>query len=181
MGGTGGSYSWVGPAMNMFGTMTSASSARQSGSDARNIYNLNAEEKLKEGRIAKQRSGLEQNRYRKSSRRFMGEQKAKLAAQGVDINQGSALEVLADMAGDAELDALLIGYEGDLESDAAKHDANMMRYQGAVAEREGKSKSTSLLIRGAGNMLEDLPKYDYRKKKTTSYTTRQGRESGQWH
>ena len=168
--GVKGGAGWVGPLVQTVGTLMAASSKRSTGQSAQYISEINALEKEKEAKLAIKRSRFEQGRFRKDSKRFIGEQRARLAAQGVDVGEGSALDVLADMAGDAEIDALLIGYEGDLESDAAMHDASVMRYQGGVAAREGRDRSTATLIQGAGSLLEDYSKFDYRSKKTTGYS-----------
>lgn len=188
-GSGGSSGSWIGPALKLGGALYSASAARNAGQSANLIYQLQANEKLKEADQLKKRSKLKQERFRGKTRRFIGAQHAIMAHQGVDSNQGSALDVLSNMAGEAELDALLIGYEGDLGAMKAKKEAELLKNQGNIVLQNAKSKSTSELITGFGSLLEDLPKYDYRRKVKKypgvgSYgvpQNRYGREAGIWH
>lgn len=71
----------------------------------------------------------EERRQRVQSARTLGAARAAAAAGGVAVS-GSALDVLADTRGQAEIDALTIRYEGQVKADSYLEDA---RQQGARA------------------------------------------------
>lgn len=85
----------------------------------------------------------EERRQRVQSARTLGAARAAAAAGGVAVS-GSALDVLADTRGQAEMDALVIRYEGQVKADTYLEDARqqgtratLLRQQAAHSTRMG--------------------------------------------
>ena len=112
---------------------------------------LNAE---REAGRAVEAAAFEERRFREDVRRFQGRQRA-AAAAGITLS-GSPLELVAESARDAELDALAIRFSGDVESARLMSQAALDRLAGrgarAAAEtaRAGGAREADLLRRFGG-------------------------------
>ena len=98
----------IGIASDLYGIFSEQSEI----SDRRDISQYNKAGIDQEVKTTLEMSALKEARYRKDSRNFLSANKAAIASQGGDINTGSALDILADQAADAEMDAAIIQYEG---------------------------------------------------------------------
>jgi len=113
---------------------------------------LNAE---REAGRAVEAAAFEERRFREDVRRFQGRQRAAAAAAGITLS-GSPLELVAESARDAELDALAIRFSGDVESARLMSQAALDRLAGrgarAAAEtaRAGGAREADLLRRFGG-------------------------------
>ncbi|NNG04033.1 MAG: hypothetical protein HKM95_08020 [Inquilinus sp.] len=78
----------------------------------------------------RERTRVELERQRRFARQVAGTQQVQFAAAGVRGDSGSALDILADTAADAALDARLIEAGGSLREAAAMSEAKLQRSQG---------------------------------------------------
>lgn len=85
--------------------------------------------------------------FRQESGRIMETIKSQSAASGVRMT-GTPLEVLAESAVNAELDALNLQFEGDMESARLKLEARHQRRAGTGAARAGVMGGASSIIGG---------------------------------
>jgi molybdopterin biosynthesis enzyme len=99
------------------------------------------------------RGKFNEKRQRQATEKVIGSQRAGFAAQGVDVNSGSALNTQADAAYLGELDALTIRQNAAKEAWGYKVQAVSSRRQGKNAEREGYMGAATTVIGGAGSML----------------------------
>lgn len=106
-----------------------------------------------QGKAAGEQALATESIQRKENAQFLGKQAAAFAESGVGYG-GSALDVQAQSATDAELDALTIRYKGQLARLGFNADASMTRVQGR------NEASQSYLLAGA-NLLKGFA--DYRK------------------
>lgn len=104
------------------------------------------------GLVAQQQKGNQTNQ-------LIGQQRAALAANGVDPNSGTAVDLQSDAAGNGELDQLTVGANAARE--AAGYRAQGMNYstQASVDEASsqnalsaGALQATSSIIGGAGSV-----------------------------
>jgi len=86
---------------------------------------------------AEQRGEEEANRYRQGVRALFGEQRTGLAASGVDVGSGSALDVQADATFLGELDALTIRTNAAREAWGYKVQAVDLRARARITRKEG--------------------------------------------
>ncbi len=76
-------------------------------------------------------------------------QKAQYAAGGIDISQGSAVEVFANTAYSGEMDAQRIIYGGKVGATGLKLSARLRQYEGNVAKQAGMIQATATVAKGA--------------------------------
>jgi len=84
------------------------------------------------------------------SRGLIGSQRARLAAQGLDIESGSALDIQADTAYMTEMDKMTIRTNAAREAWGYKAQAANYRFGGKVALQTGKQQAIGTLLTGGG-------------------------------
>lgn len=107
------------------------------------IADWQADDALDRGRQA-------EGRHRIDVRRTIGAQRARLAASGVEINDGSALDVQADTARLGELDALTIRNNAAREAWGYRVQATDLRARGEIAKMEGTYAAVGTLLSTGG-------------------------------
>jgi len=122
-----------------------------------------------------QRGEVEEANYRTKVSQLKGRQRSVLAAGGVEVDTGSALDTLQDTAELGELDALTIrsnaareSYDYEMEAMNFSANAGLNRIAGKNARRAGNMGSLSSLLTGANSMDS---KWFKTTKKTGSYSS----------
>jgi hypothetical protein len=102
--------------------------------------------------VAKNQAAQEKDKYR----RLAASQRANLGASGIDVNQGSALDVLADTDAEGAVSAMQLLYSGELENWNARQRAAMIR-----AQSESRANSALLggIMSGLTGMAETASKF----------------------
>jgi hypothetical protein len=101
---------------------------------------------------ATQRGQIEEQRQRLATARLRGAQRAGMAANGVDIDSGSPLDILMDTAQLGELDALTIRSNAEREAYGFRSQSGNLMAQAGLTTMAGRSASTAGYI-GAGSTL----------------------------
>lgn len=125
-----------------------AGNALASGKAAQRAANFNAETMEAEARIAKQQGAAREEAQRRRAREFLGTQRAAAGQAGVGLG-GSIGDVLEQSATDAELDALNIRYESNLQALGMQNQAAITRWQGKEAKRAARAQAITSLLSGA--------------------------------
>lgn len=100
-------------------------------------------------------AAYEEERHRDEVRRFIGIQRARYGASGIDISAGgSAQAVINDTAAQGEMDALAIRYGGDVAAIEARNRAKMSKFEGKSAFSSGLFNAGATLLSGAGKAYE---------------------------
>lgn len=115
------------------------------------LMNFNA--KIGEMRAddAIERGKSSESRHRVDVRQFIGQQRAAMGAEGVELDDGSALQVQQDSAYFGELDALTIRNNAALEAWGYKVGATNDRMQGEIDSASGRSGAAGTLLTGGAN------------------------------
>lgn len=100
-------------------------------------------------KAASDRAASEEDRLRSARRRQISAARAAFGSAGVTI-EGTPLEVLADMAGVAEADALLIRHQGVAVGENARLDAVFSARRSRIAAEDAKARAGQELISGFG-------------------------------
>lgn len=121
--------------------------AQQLEANAR-LANLQAEDATSRGKV-------EANRQRLATRRLIGSQRAALAAQGIEVDSGSALQLQADTAALGAQDALQI--ESNAYREAWGHRMQATGYQGqaGMARRASRNAARNTILTGGLGFLRD--------------------------
>lgn len=117
---------------------------------------MNAELAELQGEDAIKRGSLEANRALKTGRQVQGAQRAALAAQGIDVNSGSAAELLDETDAMAREDYETIKNNAWREAWGFKVQATNARGSGAMAYKAGQNKARNTMIIGGLNALSQF-------------------------
>lgn len=99
--------------------------------------------------LARQSARSEAEQHREDVRRKISTQRAHMSAAGVDISDGSPLELFTDTAYRGEMDAQRILYQGEIQALARGQNAALARYQGKSSKKAGAWKAAGTLLTGA--------------------------------
>ena len=144
----------AGSALSQFaGQRSAAAAAQQQGDYAASIYSQNAELADAQAADAIARGKESELRSRQGTQQVIGAQRAGLAASGVDISTGSAVDVQAEAARVGELDALTIRNNARREAYGFQVQAAQDRAQAVMAHAAGANTAQSLRNQSYGTLL----------------------------
>lgn len=118
----------------------------KSGKEAQKIANINAGIADQQAQDALARGEREAADYGVKIKQLMGTQTAAYAGQGVMIDAGSPVRVMADTAKYGELDQLTIVNNAKLEAWGLKTQASSMRLEGRYARQRGMFGAGSTIL-----------------------------------
>ena len=118
-------------ATSVVGGMQQQAAAKTQAQMAQQAAEINAQNSERLAERATQEAAANEQRQRERDRILRSQQIAGVGHSGVQM-EGSPLDVLAYNAGQQELDALTIRYEGQKQSDDLLWQARTQRYGGAV-------------------------------------------------
>ena len=130
-------------------TSVSAYSAVAAGENAKETADYNAEMQRRAAHDAVVRGEIEASEKRQQAKRIIATQTAGFAANGVNINSGSPLDVLTETAGMGELDALRT------LNNAQRH-ASGLTANADLVQAQGKQQQTAGYYNAAGTALSGL-------------------------
>lgn len=143
----------AGIAMLAFGTAYSAVGQYQAGQ--MNAETLRTNKIIADSQAADAllRGKVEEEKYRIGIKQLMGEQRAAIAAQGVDVNFGSALDLQLDAAYYGELGALTVRNNAQREAWGYEVQAIGYGMQASQSEYEGTFGAFSTLLGGGSQIF----------------------------
>ena len=139
------------------GTASTAYGKVRAGNETQSIYNQNAQYADLQANDAIQRGEIDAKKMHRKTEQVIGAQRTSFAAQGVDVNKGSAIDVQADTAYLGELDALTIKSNAAKEAWGYRVQGADYRARGKTAKREGEFGAFNTILGSAGSVL--LAKY----------------------
>lgn len=119
--------------------------------------------KEQNAQLARQQAGAREQQQRRQSRQVLAQQQAALAQAGIGVGFGSALDIEEQSAVRAELDALTIAYEGELQAQgllaAAQQDIYMGAAQSEVLRARGASERQASYLSAGASILSGAAQY----------------------
>lgn len=140
----------AGVGLSVVGSLASASQQAA-------IAKSNAALAQAEGQQAKLAAEQEEKDHRERVRRFLSGTRAAIAKSGVTLD-GSALELMAESAAEAEYDALKIRHAGSLAQLRAEREAAQSRMQARAYRVGGLFGAGTTLLTGASTVAQQLAK-----------------------
>lgn len=134
----------AGSAITSGGQVLSGIFAGQASRYQARVSEWQAQDAIERGREA-------ENQHRLAVRRLVGAQRVSFAAQGVDVNDGSALDVQLDTVRHGTADAIRIRNNAAREAWGYRNRASVQRQQGGMAVAEGVGSAGGTLLGGAVN------------------------------
>lgn len=138
----------IGIGVSVAGTAMSTMQQAKAASYSAKVYEAEA--------AAKKISAVyEEKKHRDQVRRFIGTQRARYGASGVDISAGgSPMAVISDTVIKGEMDAMAIRYGGDVAAIQARNQASIARFQGRQAITSGVFGAASTVLSGLDNIQQ---------------------------
>lgn len=134
--------------------MVSAIGNIMAGNAEADAMKANANTARRNAEIVRKQANEDERRFRIGSAKQIGDMRANYAASGVSTADGSALDVLADSAATAELDALTIKHQGELKAMGFEEDARADDRRAAGARLRGYVGGASALLSGASGVMK---------------------------
>lgn len=128
----------VGGGISAYGSYQSGQAAKATGNFNARVGELQAQDSI-------QRGEFDVRQQRMATRSLIGAQRAAYGAQGVELDEGSALQVQRDSAGFGELDALMVRNNAAREAWGHRVDAINSRMAGKYAARAANTQAISTL------------------------------------
>ncbi len=148
-------------AMNLFGTGVSAYGEYQGGKQIQSTQNYNAALADQNAAVVRESGALTEYQKKKNLEAQVGRQTAQYAASGINVNQGSPIDVMTDTLSKGYLDIAIDKFNTELTARGYESKANQDRRAGAAARKE------STLAAGLG-LLKGVATYE---QKQTASTT----------
>lgn len=138
----------VAAALAVAGAAVSAVSAIQQGRAAEELAEFETDQARLEAQRARAQASADEQAQRARARRFFATQQAAAAKSGL-APVGSPLEVFAESAAEAEIDALSIRAAGSVESARLLRQGEIRRFEGRQARRASFFRAGATLLGGA--------------------------------
>ena len=140
-------------------------SSYQQGKQQQAMYNYQAKVQQENAKIAEQNAAMERQQgieearlQRIKSAQAIGSQKTAMAANGVDVTQGTALDVIEDTAAMGELDALQTRYNYERKALAYESQASNYQNQSNLDIIAGKNAYSAGKMNALASGLEGISK-----------------------
>lgn len=142
----------IGLAMMAVGGAVQANQQRIDGEVASNVAEYNAKLAERKAQDTVNRGQEEENKHRRKVSALKGQQKAQFGASGVELDSGSASDILAETEVLGEYDALTIRGNAEREAQSLRDSARVERYLGKQKKEAGKTRAVGTAITTAGSV-----------------------------
>lgn len=139
-----------GSALGLAATGVTALGQIAAGQAAADAASTNARAMRAEADIARQQGNAREEAQRRRAREVLGQQRAAIGQAGIGWG-GSASDVLEASAAAAELDALNVRYESELQARGLLNQASLTEWEGKQAKRASRVAAASTILGGAAN------------------------------
>ncbi len=139
-------------AVTAVGTGLSAYGSYQSGQAQKGMANYNAKLAENEAIAKEQQSHFESLQMAKERDRALASQRAALGSSGAMVSEGTPLLLMAEQAGNFELDSLMQQRNRALEASALRSQATLDRFAGKQAAYAGTMGAFTTVLSGVGSI-----------------------------
>lgn len=138
-----------------------AAAAQAAGQQAMAEYNAKVAEQ--QAKTEELRSQYESRRQAEAAERYKSELAAGIGASGVVSSEGTPLLIQARQAAEAELDNLMIGYEGQTAASRARSQAALDKMQAGIYGTASRNASMAGMMGAGTSLLTGFGQYYGRK------------------
>lgn len=139
---------------SVYGTYAQMQAAKNNASYQASIANQNAAIADAQSVSVGQQGTMEQNQLRDKARQVAASQKTAFAANGLDTQSGSALNVISDTAQQSEQDIQTSRYNTAMQMWGLGNQANQYRAEAKNAKQAGKYQARSALLSGVTSLAQ---------------------------
>lgn len=134
------------------GLVLGAYAQHENAEHMKDVARFNAREGENEAVRTRNQGHQEEVTHRQKVEQLRSEQRANFAANNVDLNTGSAADVIGDTELFGEVDSLRIRTNYQEQAAALERGSSLVRSQGDAASRAGKLQAGGTLLQGAGTV-----------------------------
>lgn len=145
----------AGGPLKLIGGLVQAYGQVQAGEAAQRAYEFNANQAEQNAAQAQLIAAQDERQTRILGRKALGSMRAAYGASGVTL-EGSPMDVLAESAAQAELDALNIKFSGETKATNLRNQAKILRYQGGQAKSAGYLSASATLLNAGGDLAGSI-------------------------
>lgn len=165
----------VSAAATLAGAGVAAYSQHQAGQAAYKVGKHNAAVAEQQAQMARDQAKLREETQRRQDMQVLASQRAAIARSGVSLDEGTSLLLMDESVREAERNAQIIRYEGELDSYQLLARADLERFSGRQARRGANIAAGSSLLSGAasaaGTVSRNWPRFNASRVSTSSIMT----------
>lgn len=139
-------------AFSVGSTLLGFMQSQQQARDAEALAAYNAQIMRNNASAAELQGQAEAGRLYDINRRKIGAARATAGATGGDINLGSPVDVMTDLAGQAALDEEIARWRGRVQGQGYRNQAEGELYKGRIAANAARSQGFGMLLSGFGRI-----------------------------
>lgn len=141
------------------GTLSQASAASASAKSEANAARWNAENDRQRATASLQQSNAQEEVQRRNARKAQGSMRAGLVENGIALESGTGADLVEESSLNAEMDALNIRYQGQLNAKGYNDSANQNMASASAADARSKNAKTAGYLGAAGQALSGVGNY----------------------
>lgn len=141
-------------AFQIIGTVVSVMGSMKQGEAAQEQANAQAQQALNQGAYQADAAKAQAEKIRKAGRATQGEATAALAASGVKLGQGTALEVKKAITQNTEQDALSAILSGTRAQSSAQQEAQLLGKAGENATSSAQFGAMTTVLKSGGDYMK---------------------------
>lgn len=134
------------------GTAYSVYSTQQAGKQAQLTADAQGEQSQLDANAAASAATVQADRIRRLARNQASEANAALAGSGVEVGEGTAVNINEEIIGNAEEDAVLTIFNGQAQKARGSVDASNYRLAGSQARSTANAQSVSSVLSTGANL-----------------------------
>lgn len=142
--------------LSLAGGISQANAERSLGDYQQSIFNINARFSELQGEDAIRRGDKEATKIKRQAKQLIGKQRATLAAQGIELDEGTALAIQEDTAELGAADAMTVRNNAWREAWGYRAQALDLRSQGRLAKLGSRNRAANSLLSGGLGALDKL-------------------------
>lgn len=143
----------------VYGAVTTANNQAANAKAQAQAQEYNAEVAAQNADAARKAAGAKEDAYRTQTAQFLAKQRAAAAESGFDSGTGTTGLVLEQSADNAEVDALMIRHQGEMEARGYNTSAVLAHYGAAVSQDNAGRAMNSGYINAASGLLSTAASY----------------------
>jgi hypothetical protein len=143
-------FAVIGLIVSAVSAVAGAVSAMDAADAQKQALDYNADVMDAQAQSEREAAAFAETQQREQAAKLRARQRVAYASSGIDLSEGTPLEVLGQQAGEMEMDALTIRYNGEIKAKQSESQAAIYRMQGAQAQRAGFANAGSSLLTGLG-------------------------------
>lgn len=143
---------YIAAAAAVAGTAYSVYSSQQAGKQANLTADAQAEQSQLDADATASAATVQADRIRRLARNQAGEANSALAASGVSVGEGTAVNINEEIYGNAEEDAVMTELNGQSQKARGYVDSSNYKQSGAAARSAANSQSIASVLQGGGQL-----------------------------